>query len=967
MKTIHLIKFLILFYLLHCSSTFANYVVDKVYVNCGNSEICKKFNKSFSRLQGSFDSEEHFQLVIREYLADMGYEKLSFEVVEDKEGKGHELHLTIVPQKYIEEVNVYLNGVKETLGLVDLLSSKSDSFLDEENIKNDMTQINNRLSQLGYSNVTSKFFLEEIRAGIVRLVFRAEFKGSINVKSISYNCKNNFINEILQNSFSIYQSKPFVKDYIQQEITLLRKSLMEQGFYQLEINHQSEIVNDEVSLVFNCKNDQLVVVEFKDEDDILMWEKVYPEIRSIIYRVDRQFVVKELTQFLENKYISRGRKAIVKISEQIGHDVNKEKIQYKIFVKSSVRTRASEILFRGNSVIDHSELMELYYKNATDLAKNGYVDEEYYAHLVEIIKKRYLELGHLGSNVYYLTRDDVKNDSSSKPVERSRISYPKKTIIFDISEGTKTLVTSFDLFYQGGRNDAIEQLKDEVFNLKASSPFNPIKFENDMSIFLQILKDRGYFDAHYIDTGNSVVSFNRNAQLVSISLNMHLGPIYRVRNLFVVGLNKTLEYVVSRKVDLKSGSLLTPQLLSDIQSDVANLGLFKSYDVKVLDYIGENNFRDIIVHVQEKEFGSVEVAPGYRTDLGLRLAAKVSYNNLFGKNHSASTEIELNNRLSNSDLDPTRSSNLGSMLEYEGRLNYNMPDIFKSYWDYNITLSSARRRLYSFDAEIQRLSNTFNHDFSRRLNFSLRHQLEIINQFNAVQELNDGSFRIGSLTPSLTLDHRNDSAYTTKGYLLNASYELAKPEFYSSDSNGYEIDFYKFVSRNRFYIPIGEEFSFAFSLTFGIQENLRNDTFVDAYGNAVPGIKKGFIPSIKVFRLSGIDTVRGFSEEEINKLPSGDDITSKLVQGKVYMTNIKVEPRYRWTDDMVLGLFWDAGKIQFDNFDTNDLRSSVGMSLKYITPVGTLDFDYGFKLLRKRYPDGTLESPGRIHISIGFF
>ena len=70
---------------------------------------------------------------------------------------------------------------------------------------------------------------------------------------------------------------------------------------------------------------------------------------------------------------------------------------------------------------------------------------------------------------------------------------------------------------------------------------------------------------------------------------------------------------------------------------------------------------------------------------------RLIYNNLFGLNHSTSMEVELNNRLSHSNLDPSRSSDLGSMLEYEVKLNYTIPDIFKSYWDYSTSLSSARR------------------------------------------------------------------------------------------------------------------------------------------------------------------------------------------------------------------------------------------------------------------------------------
>ena len=69
----------------------------------------------------------------------------------------------------------------------------------------------------------------------------------------------------------------------------------------------------------------------------------------------------------------------------------------------------------------------------------------------------------------------------------------------------------------------------------------------------------------------------------------------------------------------------------------------------------------------------------------------------------------------------------------------------------------------------------------------------------------------------------------------------------------------------------------------------------------------------------------------------------------------------------MLGIFYDAGRIFVNEYDLSSLRSSVGLSFKYLTPVGSLDFDYGIKLLRKRDLDGTLESPGRLHVSIGFF
>ena len=68
-----------------------------------------------------------------------------------------------------------------------------------------------------------------------------------------------------------------------------------------------------------------------------------------------------------------------------------------------------------------------------------------------------------------------------------------------------------------------------------------------------------------------------------------------------------------------------------------------------------------------------------------------------------------------------------------------------------------------------------------------------------------------------------------------------------------------------------------------------------------------------------------------------------------------------------MGVFFDAGRVFVDEFKPFDLRSSVGAGLKFLTPVGSLDFDYGVKLQRRTYPDKKRDSVGRFHLSIGFF
>ena len=49
------------------------------------------------------------------------------------------------------------------------------------------------------------------------------------------------------------------------------------------------------------------------------------------------------------------------------------------------------------------------------------------------------------------------------------------------------------------------------------------------------------------------------------------------------------------------------------------------------------------------------------------------------------------------------------------------------------------------------------------------------------------------------------------------------------------------------------------------------------------------------------------------------------------------------------------------------MRFGAGVGVKLLTPVGSLDFDYGVKLKRKVFSSSQKEEFGRFHLSIGFF
>src|SRR5690606_27733776 len=211
----------------------------------------------------------------------------------------------------------------------------------------------------------------------------------------------------------------------------------------------------------------------------------------------------------------------------------------------------------------------------------------------------------------------------------------------------------------------------------------------------------------------------------------------------------------------------------------------------------------------------------------------------------------------------------------------------------------------------------------------------------------------------------------TKGAFFGLSWEFANPYFLSQDRENLTINFNKLTSRNRFYYPIGN-FVMALSVSAGYQKNFANDVQRDLAGNIIfndegKPLTKGYIPSIRVFRLDGVDNVRGFGDHEINRLASGLDIGELRIQDTVTFVNYKLEPRYYFSDNVALGVFFDAGGLYVNQFIPLKVRTAVGLSAKLVTPVGSLDFDYGVKLRRTRNAANGRETFGRFHLSIGSF
>jgi outer membrane protein insertion porin family len=160
-------------------------------------------------------------------------------------------------------------------------------------------------------------------------------------------------------------------------------------------------------------------------------------------------------------------------------------------------------------------------------------------------------------------------------------------------------------------------------------------------------------------------------------------------------------------------------------------------------------------------------------------------------------------------------------------------------------------------------------------------------------------------------------------------------------------DYVKYNLDLRYYVSPLEKVTLAWRGRIG---------YIQPYGGTDP-------PDYALFKLGGINSVRGFDE---NLLLHNRD--REAVGGKTALVG-SFETRFDIGWNLDLTVFFDTGSVEdIPNANKDDVigdpdefRSSYGLGLRYMTAIGPIGFLYGRKLEVKQGED-----PGRWHFSIGY-
>jgi outer membrane protein insertion porin family len=637
-------------------------------------------------------------------------------------------------------------------------------------------------------------------------------------------------------------------------------------------------------------------------------------------------------------YIASIRRRILEAYREIGHgnaavstlvkEDSSKGIRYvSLIVDEGQKTKIEKINIEGVFSMEARAAKEKFYSLATRLVQRDFFHESGVNKAAELFAEHLRSNGYLSAKLEF-TKFDFNED-------RSKV---KIALLFN--EGVQTRVSEIKI---NGLKSLSEQEILSLLSIELEKPFDIFSFERGLIAIKDKYQNLGHLSAQVSNEGSeSIVRYSRDNSQVQLQLDIDEGPLFKVGEILVRGNKQTHARVVLRELPFITNDVLTRPLLNEAEDNLRKLNLFASVIVRPIDRPGDENVKDILILIEETEPGSFEIAPGYRNDLGLRLSFGVAYQNLGGWNRTVNAQAVFNRRTENYRF-PEYNFSVGFREPYLA----NWPVVFTT------NLNLLRRQYSAFSANVSRSTTAVKRDLSRVLSGFLEYGYERVqisdvntNRTNFTKADERTDF-IGSLTPGLIFDSRNDKYNPTTGFYSINRFEVASRFFGSENSVG----FIRTSSNNSYYWTIYDRFVLALAMNLGFERS---------------SVVNSPIPIFKLFRLGGVGSIRGYSEDEI-EVESQKNITGSL--GSV---NYRAELRIPLGGSLGSALFMDAGNLLIDRFQLSPrgLRSAAGAGLRYVTPVGPVLLDFAWRLQTdSRVGDILVEGTDRfkIHFAIGAF
>ncbi len=639
------------------------------------------------------------------------------------------------------------------------------------------------------------------------------------------------------------------------------------------------------------------------------------------------------------------------------------------------KTGVKEIRFVGNNQVSSSRLRGIMQTTETNilsfLKSSDIYDPDRIAADLELIRRYYLKNGYADFRI-------VSSDVTFDPAAEGYI------VTIALEEGQQYRISDVTV---DSRIPAIsaEAVRDEVVT-SAGSVYNAEAVEKSVQAITTDIARQGYPFAQVRPVGT------RNPETGTIDLGYVVedGPRIYIERINVRGNTRTRDYVIRREFDLGEGDPYNRVLIDRAERRLNNLGYFKR--VRISNEPGSSPDRVVVnVDVEDQSTGSFAISGGYSTADGFIGEVSVSESNFLGRGQFVRLAGQLGQRTHGIDFSFTEPYFLGY------RMSAGI-DLFSKFSD-QTRYSRYENRVTGGQL---RLGLPFTEEFTLTLRYSLYQQeLEIPNDLK--QPYNDCSFPIPGYTQlnadgtpnrffcegngeaSLAIKESQGETLTS---LAGLTFNYSTLDSTRDPRNGFyfegKTDFAGLGGDSRYFRATGDAryYHELFEDVVGIARV--QGGHIMGFGDNNRGIGNGGDLRIVDHFFLGPSLVRGFATNGIGPRDiSSLDTNANAIGGTTYFGgSLEVQfPIFGLPRDLGLkgAVFADAGTLfgyegptyfnvgtgsildpidgcrQDPNvpqncitvLDSKKIRSSVGASLLWASPLGPIRFDYAVALSKE--------------------
>ncbi len=622
--------------------------------------------------------------------------------------------------------------------------------------------------------------------------------------------------------------------------------------------------------------------------------------KSFLSFIKEKMYLKERVSFNEF-YLERDINSIQNILKANGfyfskintsYDINENLNSVKLIINVELgeKARIKNISFIGNKVFKDKKLLEVIaseeHKFWKFISSKVYLNES----LINL-DKRLLE-NYYKNRGYY----NVRIIDNFVELDEKNSSFNLK---YNIDAGDKFLFNRFSLKLPDDYTEEDFKILNKIFEKNINKNYSLDIMNNILDQIEKIASSRLY---DFIDVSVEEKIIDKN----KLNLNFIVSDSkkFYVERVNVIGNYQTIEEVIRNELIVDEGDPLNNLLYNKSINNIRSLRIFKKVDPTIKDGSDEN-LKIIDINVEEQPTGEISLAAGYGTN-GVTTGASINERNFLGQGINLSSNVEF------------------SEDSLKGEVKYTKPNF--AYTDHSLSTSirsinndflslygyETKEIGFSLGTRFEQYENLF---FSPEIDFTIE-DLSTNSTASSNLKKQEGDYTDLYFNYSLDYDLRDSSYNTKSGYITSFTQELPVVSENNEISNAFAATTYKELNKSSEMVGRASLFLKAINTIDGSDVRVSKRTNVPY--NRLRGFEKG-----KVGPIDGKDYIGG---NYVSTLNLSTNIPGLFPTIEIFDFNYFIDIANVWGVDYNSSL------------DKSKIRSSTGIGLNVLTPIGPLSF-----------------------------